>query len=80
MSRYVQGVPLPKLFAEPETEVTTVSGWGTTSITGGVSEVLLEVTIPIISDQGEVRGLAKPEYQEHYLQYTRNALMNTGLH
>lgn len=49
--RNVGPVDLPEPFSAPATPDTTVSGWGTTSVDGGLSDVLLQVTIPIVSDE-----------------------------
>ncbi len=45
-------VALPEPFSEPGTNVTTVSGWGDTTLGGNLSDVLMAVTIPIVPDDG----------------------------
>ena len=49
--RYVGAVDLPEPFSPPPTPFATVSGWGSTEIGGPSSDLLRQVTIPIIPDE-----------------------------
>ncbi len=49
--RYVGPVDLPEPLSPPPTPFATVSGWGSTEIGGPASDLLRQVTIPIIPDE-----------------------------